>query len=153
MGRMSQIAHLNQQAQNDADNDAVSLDIPKWRKIYPNIQATDEQLEMYFVEAAMLLNNTKSSCVKNLKEREMLLYLLMAHMATLQNTLDAGNNAVGRVSSATEGSVSVSLDYGTTSDAEKWYIQTPYGAKYWQLTARYRSFLYVIGQMPIRVRR
>ncbi|MGJ0578494.1 DUF4054 domain-containing protein [Xenorhabdus bovienii] len=134
-------------------SDIVELDIKKWRELYPNITATDARLEMYFVEATMLLNNTEHSCVKNLKERELLLYLLMAHMATLQNHADAGNNAVGRASSATEGSVSISLDYGTTSDSEKWYIQTPYGARYWQLTARYRSFLYVIGQMPMRVRR
>jgi hypothetical protein len=134
-------------------NDVVELNIPKWRDAYPNIQATDTQLEMDFIEATMLLNNTQKSCVQNLKEREMLLYLLMAHIATLQNNMDAGNSAVGRASSATEGSVSISLDYGTVSDGEKWYIQTPYGAKYWQLTARYRSFLYVIGQMPIRVRR
>ncbi|MDE1486080.1 DUF4054 domain-containing protein [Xenorhabdus bovienii] len=134
-------------------SDIVELDIKKWRELYSNITATDAQLEMYFVEATMLLNNTEHSCVKNLKEREMLLYLLMAHIATLQNNADAGNNSVGRASSASEGSVSISLDYGTTSDSEKWYIQTPYGAKYWQLTARYRSFLYVIGQMPMRVRR
>ncbi|KER03397.1 MULTISPECIES: DUF4054 domain-containing protein [Photorhabdus] len=131
----------------------VELNITKWRELYPNIYATDVQLEMYFVESEMLLNNTEHSCVNNLKEREMLLYLLIAHIATLQNNVDAGNNSVGRAASASEGSVSISLDYGTTTDAEKWYIQTPYGAKYWQLTARYRSFLYVIGQMPMRVRR
>ncbi|MDC9598775.1 DUF4054 domain-containing protein [Xenorhabdus anantnagensis] len=134
-------------------SDIVELDIKKWRELYPNIQSTDARLEMYFVEATMLLNNTEHSCVKNLKEREMLLYLLMAHIAELQNNMDAGNNVVGRASSATEGSVSISLDYGTTTNEEKWYTQTGRGAKYWQLTARYRSFLYVIGQMPMRVRR
>ncbi|TNH43754.1 DUF4054 domain-containing protein [Photorhabdus luminescens] len=131
----------------------VELNIAKWRELYPNITATDAQLEMYFVEACMILNNTEHSCVKNLKEREMLLYLLMAHIAILENNVAAGNNSVGRAANASEGSVSISLDYGTTKNAEKWYIQTPYGAKYWQLTVRYRSFLYVIGQMPIHVRR
>ncbi|MEQ4659659.1 DUF4054 domain-containing protein, partial [Providencia manganoxydans] len=56
-----------------------------------------------------------------------------------------------RASSASEGSVSVSLDYGPTTNAEKWYTQTPYGAEYWQMTSKYRSFLYTLGVMPMPV--
>lgn len=131
----------------------VDFDIAKFRRWYPNIKATDAQLEMYFVEACLLLDNTKTSCVKNLAERELLLYLLVAHIATLQARIEAGNEAVGRIASASEGSVSVSLDNGQTTLSDKWYMQTPYGAQYWAFTSKYRSFLYIVTNYPMPVRR
>ena len=131
----------------------VDFDITEFRTLYPNIKATDAQLEMDFVEACMLLNNTKTSCVKNLAERKLLLYLLVAHIASLQARIEAGNEAVGRVASGTEGSVSVSFDNGPTTLSDKWYMQTPYGAQYWALTSKYRSFLYVVTNYPMPVRR
>ncbi len=131
----------------------VDFDIAKFRELYPNIKATNAQLEMFFVEACMLLNNTQTSCVKNLAERELLLYLLVAHIASLQARIEAGNEAVGRIASASEGSVSVSLDNGPTTLSDKWYMQTPYGAQYWALTSKYRSFLYVVTNYPMPVRR
>lgn len=131
----------------------VVFDIAKFRAIYPNINATDAQLESYFVEATMLLNNTDKSCVKNLVEREILLFLLVAHLAMLQGRVETGNDAVGRVASATEGSVSVSFDNGTTTLSDKWYQQTPYGSKYWALTSKYRSFLYVVTNIAMPVNR
>ncbi|MET2743995.1 DUF4054 domain-containing protein, partial [Staphylococcus caprae] len=60
---------------------------------------------------------------------------------------------VGRVASATEGSVSISLDYGTMGNNERFYLQTPYGNLYWQMTKRFRSFLYRLGKSPMPVRR
>ena len=45
----------------------------------------------------------------------------------------------------TEGSVSVSADMGAVGSNTAWYLQTPYGATYWQLTAKYRRFRYVPG--------
>ena len=131
----------------------VDFDIAKFRELYPNIKATDAQLEMYFVEACMLLNNTKTSCVKSLTERELLLYLLVAHIAMLQARIEAGNEAVGRIASGSEGSVSVSFDNGQTTLSDKWYMQTPYGSQYWALTKKYRSFLYVVTNYPMPVRR
>ena len=131
----------------------VEFNIVKFRDIYPKLTATDAQLNSYFVEATMLLNNTEQSCVQNLAEREALLFLLVAHLAMLQARIDGGNDSVGRVSSASEGSVSVSLDNGQTTLSDKWYQQTPYGAKYWALTAKYRSFLYVVTNSAMPVRR
>ncbi len=129
----------------------VIFDVAKFRDAYPSAKGTDTQLKNAFIKAGMLLRNDKHSCVCNLDEREMLLFLLVAHMDMLQSNIDEGNSAVGRASGASEGSVSVSLDYGTTTSAEKWYTQTPYGAEYWALTSRYRSFLYTLGvaSMPV----
>lgn len=132
----------------------VIFDADKFKQLYPAFASfSDVQLEMWFTEATLLLNNTKCSPVKNLAERELLLFLLVAHMAALQSRIDSGNESVGRVSSASEGSVSISLDYGASSNGEKWYVQTPYGAKYLKLTARYRSALYIVMNYPMAVRR
>ncbi|MBI0164796.1 DUF4054 domain-containing protein [Snodgrassella sp. M0351] len=131
----------------------VQFNLLKFRKLYPKISATDDQLSMFFVEASMSCNNTEHSVIHDLQERELLLFLLTAHIATLQQRIDSGNEAVGRIASASEGSVSVVLDNGQTKDSEKWYQQTPYGARYWVLTKRYRSFFYVLGKFPMPVRR
>lgn len=131
----------------------VIFDPIEFRELYPNAQGTDGQLANWFSMAESYLNNTKCSLVKDLKERKTLLYLLVAHMATLEAQIASGNSGVGRVSSATEGTVSVSLDYGTMNDNERWYLQTPYGATYWQMIKKYRSFWYRLGIKPMPVDR
>lgn len=131
----------------------VDLDLVKFKAAYPTFKAADAQFELWFVEAGMLINNTPQSCIKNLGEREVLMFLLMAHFAELQARVEAGNSAVGRLASASEGSVSVSFDNGSSTLSSAWYQQTPYGSKYWAMTARYRSFLYIATNFPMRVRR
>lgn len=151
MNNRELMKYRSQQAASNINDGVVEFNVAKFREIYPNTKGTNAQLESAFVKAGLLLRNDRFSCVKDLKEREMLLFLLVAHMAMLQSNIEDGNSAVGRASSATEGSVSVSLDYGTTTNAEKWYTQTPYGAEYWALTSQYRSFLYTLGVMPMPV--
>lgn len=131
----------------------VEFNVNKFRSLYPTLNSTDDQLNWYFVESTMLLNNTSKSCVKSLAEREVLLFLLVAHMAVLQQRIEGDNEVVGRISSASQGSVSVSLDNGQTTLSDKWYQQTPYGSKYWALTAKYRSFLYIATNVAMPVRR
>lgn len=127
--------------------------IAEFRALYPTIKATDAQLEMHFKFAVWLLGNDKCSLVKDLEMRKYFLYLLVAHMATLDQQADEGSPVVGRVSSATEGTVSIGLDYGEMNDNARWYLQTPYGAKYWQMIKRFRSMLYRLGKAPMPVRR
>lgn len=146
----SLMEYRSQQAKG-SDDGVVVFDVHKFREAYPSAKGTDTQLNNAFIKAGMLLRNDKHSCVCNIAEREMLLFLLVAHMDMLQSNIDEGNSAVGRASSASEGSVSVSLDYGTATNGEKWYTQTPYGAEYWALTSRYRSFLYTLGVAPMPV--
>lgn len=111
---------------------------------FPEFSGTNgELLEMYFDEACLKLKNTDSSIVKDEKERRILLYLLTAHIAQLgQQTAKGNGNLVGRISSASEGSVSVSTDAGPVTNAQAWYMQTVYGAEYWALTAKYRRMRY-----------
>lgn len=131
----------------------VVFDAAEFRALYPSISATDPQLEDYFAMAESFLDNTKCSVVKDLGRRKRMLYLLVAHIATITGMAETGNPVVGRISSASEGSVSVSLDYGTMGNNERWYLQTPWGAMYWQLTKKYRSAVYRLGIAPMPVQR
>lgn len=134
--------------------DVVVFDPAEFAELFPAIKATPAQEAMFFKMAEGFLDNTACSIVKDLDERKILLYTLTAHIAQLNSNVESGNAVVGRVASASEGSVSISLDYGAMGNNERWYLQTPYGANYWQMTKKYRSFLYRLGksQMPVRRR-
>lgn len=127
----------------------VVFDIEKFRKRYPEFSSVpDELLTEYFNEATIYLDNTDHSRVQDLAQRTVLLNMLTAHIAKL-NSGSNGEEAselVGRISSATQGSVSVSADMGPVTDTEAWYLQTRYGAAYWQATASFRTMQYVPGR-------
>ena len=134
-------------------DNVVVFDVTEFRGLYPKITASDLQLQSFFYEAEILFNNTSKSCVQDLTKRKILLYMIVAHLATLQAQVDAGNMLVGRLSSASEGSVSISSDYGVLGSSEKWWVQTPYGAKFWQMTAMFRTSLYVVTNFAMPVNR
>ena len=139
----------------------VVFDSDKFLAQYPEMLATQSgqsgfvwfieaaekavMLENWFRQAEILLNNTQCSVVKNLAERETLLFLLVRHFAELQHRAVQGG-LVGRIASATEGSVSVSAEMPASSAGAAWYNQTPFGASFWQLTSKYRRFKYVSGR-------
>lgn len=114
-----------------------------FKVIYPEFTSVaDVLLQSYFDRATLYLANTDNSMVSDISQRTMLLYLLVAHIASLRKS--CGQGLVGRVSSATEGSVSVSADYPTQTNAlAAWLTQTQYGAEFWAATAKYRTFGYV----------
>lgn len=104
-----------------------------------------------FNHATLQLNNSCGSLVRNATTREVLLDLLTAHLTFLNNGTNdgAGNvtppySVVGRISQATEGSVSASVEYNAPANASQaWLIQTKYGAEYWSATAKYRTMRYI----------
>lgn len=111
---------------------------------YPQFTGSDQAfLQACFDEAGLYLNNTESSPVIDVAERERLLHMLVAHLVALNKAIEQGNSGVGRIASASEGSVSVSLDYGAVTGSQSWYAQTPYGASYWAATSAYRKFRWV----------
>ena len=78
-------------------------------------------------------------------------YFTIAHIAQLF-TGTAANPAsplVGRISNASEGSVSVAVDMPqTTSQLAGWFAQTKYGAAAWAMMAQFRQAFYVPGLVP-----
>lgn len=129
----------------------VVLDIAKFRAMFPEFSnVTNAQLPFLFDQATDYLNNSECSLVEDAVKRERLLYLLMAHLAYMRYGDANGNGGtglVGRLSSATEGSVSVSSDAGQVEFRYMWYTQSPYGMDYWQATKVYRMANYYPGSV------
>lgn len=127
----------------------VVFDIVKFRAMFPQYSnVPDAQLPLLFDQSTDYLNNSEYSLVIDAVKRERLLYLLMAHLAYMRfgdNKGNGGPGMVGRLSSASEGSVSVSSDAGQVEFRYMWYTQSQYGMDYWQATKVYRMANYYPG--------
>lgn len=122
----------------------VVFDAAAFKVAYPEFAAvSDTVLQSCFDTAGLYLSNEDCSPVPDLAKRQQFLWLLTAHIAALRGFGPGAGRAgmVGRISSATEGSVSVSTEYGVPGTSA-WFIQTPYGAEFWQATLYLRSFRY-----------
>jgi hypothetical protein len=120
---------------------------------FSNINPT--QAGEYFNLATLYFNN--NGWPGSLTIAQTLLFLLTAHIAWLFAFRDAQGNPsstgtipppqiVGRISSASQGSISVQTEYETNQNpSASWFLQTRYGAAYWQATAQFRTAVYLPG--------
>jgi len=123
---------------------SVIFDVAAFKTRYPEFASVDSgYLSACFNEATLYLSNGDSSRVQNIIKRTIMLNMLTAHIAYLGGALNADKQAmpVGRVSSASEGSVSASFD-GPAPGSQFWFMQTQYGASFWQAASTYRGFQY-----------
>lgn len=136
---------------------AVTFDKTSFLTEYPEFALTEARVPgcsaRCFARACTILGNTDASPVPEAQRADML-GMLTAHF--LQLFFGVGGKlpqgAVGRVSSAGEGSVNVSLDMGPVLNSQAWYAQTQYGATYWQMSRAYRTAVYVApDQDPAQV--
>lgn len=132
---------------------AVTFDKTVFLAGYPQFAAlSDAQFAFYFSSAGLYCANdicNPAFCAGILPQ---LLYLLTAHIAWLNAPRDANGNPaatgappspiVGRISSASEGSVSVSSENSYPPGSAQWYQQTPWGSQYYEATAQFRTFRY-----------
>jgi Protein of unknown function (DUF4054) len=124
----------------------VVFDPDAFRIRYPEFDSlTDAQLQAAFDDTALYLDNTDCSIVAAPSPRTQLLNLLTAHIAALSYGVNGENPTgfVGAVNSVTEGSVTISADVSGYGAGSAWFLQTPYGAAYWQATLQYRKGFYV----------
>ena len=128
----------------------VSFDYTVWSAAYPElaVYVSSAQAQEYFNIATSVHRNDGGGPVNDATQQLNLLNLLTAHIAFLFAPPAAGqapnNNLVGRINSASQGSVSVQAAYSNNvSDQMAWFIQTKYGAMYWAATAPYRTMRYV----------
>lgn len=123
----------------------VTFDPAAFKVRYPEFASVDDALlQAYFDEAAMAyLDNTEASRVQQVEQRTVLFNMLVAHAAAL-----AALSLVGRIATATEGSVTVAAAMDGVPGTAAWFMQTKYGAAYWQATAAFRTMLYVPGCSP-----
>jgi hypothetical protein len=86
--------------------------------------------------------------VQDVNQRALLLNMLTAHLAALYAGVNGQSPSplVGRINTATEGSVSVGAAMDGVPGTAAWFLQTKYGASFWQATARYRTMRYVPGR-------
>jgi hypothetical protein len=113
---------------------------------YPQFSAVSPtRLGVLFLEAGLYLSNSDSSPVRDVTRRGTLLNMLVAHISFLAGDLSADGQAqpVGRVSQASEGTVSASFEgVPPTPGTGAWFQQTQYGAAFWQATANLRGMRY-----------
>ncbi len=137
----------------------VSFSYPDWQAAYPAFTGhiSAEQAEGFFQLAELILNNTGCSPIRDIAKRRILLWLLVAHQAQLfatNGTVQSGSATakaptaapVGRISSATQGAVSITLDGSALPKQAGWFNQTQYGLIFWQATAPYRQMRFLPGQ-------
>lgn len=123
----------------------VTFDPAAFRIAYPAFASlSDDQLNNAFGLATLYLDNSPASRVCQVERRGPLLNLLTAHVAQLMYGINGQppSGLVGRVSDATEGSVSVGTDLGNLPFNAQWFAQTEFGLTFWQLTSINRRFRY-----------
>ena len=125
----------------------VTFDPVAFKQRYPEFAAVpDPTLTACFDEAGLYLSNTDNSPVQNLTRRATLLNMLTAHVAYIGGLLSADGmpRPVGRVSQASEGSVSAAFEgVPPTPGSGAWFQQSQYGAAFWQATSSLRGMRYI----------
>lgn len=133
---------------------------------YPEFAGlTEPQLLNYFdISDAFFANNSENPAFNGGVDRmTRLAYMATAHVAWLMAPRDAAGlpsatgsvapQTVGQITSASEGSVSVSVaDVAKGSEAAAWFAQTRYGFMFWQATAQYRTAIYMANPTVVASR-
>ncbi|MBI1213630.1 MAG: DUF4054 domain-containing protein [Alphaproteobacteria bacterium] len=125
----------------------VSFDYTAWVARYPEFEDVPQATAAaYFAEAGAYCANDGTGPINDPSLKLVYMNMLTAHIAAMNSTATGAskpaNSPVGRLSDATEGSVSASFQNDYPPGTAQWYQQTRYGAAYWAATAQYRSFLY-----------
>ncbi len=128
------------------DHDEFTADYPEFASL-----ASARGQRFFNIAQDSLLDNTHGSPVCDDAKLWRLFELLVAHLTSLYGldpTVAGSSSALSRpagtLSSATEGTVSVSYDVKLPdgSAIAPWYAQTEYGLQFWAETAQYRSARY-----------
>lgn len=126
----------------------VAFDYSAFIAIYPQFATLTQPqvLQGALPVAELYCRNDGGGPVSTAATQTTLLNLMVAHICQIMYGANgqAPSPLVGRVSNATEGSVSVVADFPMTP-TNAWFMQTPFGAAYWQATAAYRTMRYIPG--------
>lgn len=117
----------------------VVFDIDDFRSRYPDLaDISDTTLSAIFDEAASEYGNTDATSLfdynpdKQIYKRKWFLYAVVCHLATLQQWQKNGQQ--GRLSSASQGSVSTSFDLLKANNfTGDWWCQTLCGQSAWRM--------------------
>ena len=122
----------------------IVFDPVAFSSAYPQFApATDGVFAGYFEQAGYLCDNSGAGIVTDPVELKDLLWLLVAHLATVFGYPGVKPAQItGRVSQATQGTTSVNTEAGPITMSNAWFMQTSYGFTFWARTAKYRTFQY-----------
>jgi hypothetical protein len=130
----------------------VQFDYATWAQIFPTFSnLTQQQIEgPVLTIAQQYCRNDGGGPVCDPGLQTQLLNLMVAHVAQLLfgSTTNPVSPIVGRISDATEGSVSVSSEFPVNA-GNAWFVQTQWGAMYWQLILPYRLGRYIPKITPL----
>ena len=124
----------------------VTFNLAAWRLAFPEFSTiADAQILGYEGMAEILHRNDGGGPVSTANSQTQLLNLVVAHIAYLFGGVNGqpAPEVVGRINSASEGSVSVGLDMGPVTNSQAWWITSRYGALYWTMTTVYRRMRYL----------
>jgi uncharacterized protein DUF4054 len=131
----------------------VQFNYAQWIARYPGFaRVAQPTAQEYFGEATLYLRNDGTGPVRDAGTQSRLLNMLTAHIAALNAPSADGEAApplVGRISNATEGSVSVQTQNDYPPGTVQWFQQTKYGSAYWAATVAYRSAHYLPNKKPV----
>lgn len=123
---------------------------------YPEFAAVPAAtVEQYFAEAGLYWRNDGTGPVSTVASQAILMNMLTAHIAALYSQAQGDpspgaakdpNTPVGAITSASEGSVSVSVQAEYAPGTVQWFKQTKYGLSFWTATTPYRMFHYRRGR-------
>jgi hypothetical protein len=136
---------------------AVTITYASWVQIFPQFSVTVPKAifdGFLWPTAQQFCRNDGCGQVNNTVTQTTLLQLMLAHLAQLffGSSGTAGSQPqsplVGRITDASEGSVSVSTEMqGTVNSA--WFYQTSFGAAFWQLALPFRLGRYFPKVTPV----
>ncbi len=138
---------------------SVTFNYGAWQQRYPEFSAVSQPMAQdYFTEATLYWRNDGTVPVSTAAVQSMLLNMLTAHIAALNSQSQGdefpgeskdANSPVGRISSVTQGSISLSIESGAPpSEQAAFFGQTRYGLAFWRATAAFRTGgHYIPGQL------
>lgn len=128
-----------------------------WLASYPEFSAVQQgAAQGYFDRAALVWRNDGSSPNPDDGSQQTLMLMLTSHIAALYSQSQGApvpgapqdaNTPVGRIASAGQGTVNVSLETNLQPGKAAWYAQTKYGFEFWNATKGYRLMKYRRGQL------
>lgn len=121
-----------------------------WEAMFPELAGVSEpQATMYFGLATMYVRNDGGGSINDPIKLTYALYLTTAHLSVIFSQETNGvpttggstspSAIVGRIASATQGSVSVTTEMPAQPPAAAWWNQTIYGAAVWKMLAPNRT--------------
>jgi hypothetical protein len=126
----------------------VAFSYTAWAARFPGLVASvpEPTATAYFAEAEIYCDNSVCSLIPYeptgappVLTRQIILNMIVAHLATLNSPINGqpASPLVGRISAATQGSVTVSVDMPQPNTAA-WWNQSQYGAQAYAMMAGFR---------------